>query len=224
MSLEENEASISLIDITMKQVRHGHLEGPFVVQDLDALLGKFWITSRRFLVIQGDKLRPVDDLSESFVTAAASVKDKVDLTGVDELASMCKLWTLLRATAGFSVALHSGQVIKGIAVSAADGRFFSDRLVVKCFDLAAAYEQFAVSDIDAAVSVIEVAVPDPSPSWRLFVARALPFGAVGSVIGFNRAAVGFRRCLTRLLGIPVTSYFDYVRLRGDRRLCHQVLR
>ena len=78
----------------------------------------------------------------------------------------------------------------------------------KCFDLASAYKQFAVSDADAACSVIAVPRPEDPRQVAYFVARALPFGASGSVVGFNRAAAGFKACLPKILGVPVGNYFD----------------
>ena len=41
-----------------------------------------------------------------------------------------------------------------------------------------------------------------------YEAVALPFGAVSSVTGFNRAARALRTCLSRLLRLVVTNFFD----------------
>ena len=78
----------------------------------------------------------------------------------------------------------------------------------KCFDLESAYKQFAIHDADSAFSVVIGRAPGTDEGVEFFVSRALPFGAVGSVVGFNRAAVALRACIGNILGIPMLSYFD----------------
>ena len=61
----ETSVDQELWDVTMKEVEVGSLEGPLGESSLDDILGKRWIANRRFAVEQGDKIRPIDDFSES---------------------------------------------------------------------------------------------------------------------------------------------------------------
>ena len=43
---------------------------------------------------------------------------------------------------------------------------------------------------------------------EFFIARALPFGASGSVHGTNRAAMALKQLVHENVGTPCTHYFD----------------
>eukprot|EP00973_Karenia_brevis_P088500 12271898-Karenia_brevis.AAC.1 len=42
----------------------GWLKGPVSAKELDEIHNHLWVAARRFGVVQGDKIRNVDDLSE----------------------------------------------------------------------------------------------------------------------------------------------------------------
>ena len=169
------------------------------------MVGPLWVPSRRFGVVQGDKTRPVDDVSEGFINASTLCREKLTLMSVDDLAGVCKLWHKLLDPKGFSVALENGEILRGPGT----GEGAAPQAVVgKCFDLESAYKQFALHDADAAFAVIVGKSTGTKDEVEFFVSRALPFGAVGSVVGFNRAAVAFRACIARIMLIPILSYFD----------------
>ena len=83
---------------------------------------------------------------------------------------------------------------------------FSD-MVGRCLDLKAAYKQLARAPADCWASVLAVCEPS-SGEVKLFEAVALPFGAVASVMAFNRAASALRMILSRLFHLQVTNFFD----------------
>jgi hypothetical protein len=49
---------------TQDEVAKGWLLGPYTPQQLEELVGPRWVPSRRFGVVQGGKVRPIDDFSE----------------------------------------------------------------------------------------------------------------------------------------------------------------
>ena len=156
--------------------------------------------------MQTDKVRPIDDFSESFVNSTVRSKEKVDLVNVDDIAAVCKMWhKILDGDGDIRVALSTGRILKG---SRDPAHSTGEPLVGKCFDLEAAYKQFPIAEADRGVSVIAVTDEKAPGGIAYFLARALPFGASGSVFGFNRAARAFQKCIVGLLGLPILNYFD----------------
>ena len=192
-------------EISLGEAGRGWIHGPLSADEVSAVVGPLWVPSRRFGVVQGDKTRPVDDFSEGFVNASTLCREKLTLMSVDDLAGVCKLWYKLLDPKGFSVALGSGELLKGQGTREGAAPV---SVVGKCFDLESAYKQFALHDADAAFAVIVGKSPGTKDEVELFVSRALPFGAVGPVVGFSRAAVAFRACIARIMWIPTLSYFD----------------
>lgn len=170
-------------------------------------MGPLWVPSRRFGVKQGSKVRPVDDFSEFLINEAVSVTEKIDLGGLDELVATAREWAAaVSDDRRIEVRADSGEVLSGILHpewSVADAR----RLRGRTLDLKAAYKQLAVRPSQASFAVLSVWDPG-ARTHRLFVSRALPFGAVASVHAFNRAARALHRLLGRLLNLVVTNYFD----------------
>ena len=73
-----------------------------------------WVPSRCFGVVQGDKVRPIDDLMASFVNGAATIREKTFWEGVDGVASVVKLRARLMAgPEDMTWALQSGRVLRG---------------------------------------------------------------------------------------------------------------
>eukprot|EP00434_Breviolum_minutum_P009828 symbB.v1.2.008656.t1/scaffold540.1/size189765/21 len=54
----------------LKEVEKGWLSGPYCEETLETMLGPRFIVSRRLGLVQSDKVRAIDDLSESFVYAS----------------------------------------------------------------------------------------------------------------------------------------------------------
>eukprot|EP00973_Karenia_brevis_P083438 11573429-Karenia_brevis.AAC.1 len=68
------------------------LRGPFTANELDRIHGDLWIAARRFGVVQGDKIRNVDDFSECMVNAATELVEKVSSAGIDEVVLLARAW------------------------------------------------------------------------------------------------------------------------------------
>ena len=86
----------------------------------------------------------------------------------------------------------------------------------KRYDLTAAYKQCPLHEADSPFAVIAIGT---GGEVEYFVARVLPFGACGSVLGFNRAAMALRACVLRLLRILCLSYDDYPVVTEDSLAC-----
>ena len=74
-------------------------------------------------------------------------------------------------------------------------------------DLEAAYKQCPIHPDDYRNSVSALKDPD-SNEPTFFYATALPFGASGSVHGFNRLAAALNFLAHSERGLPICNYFD----------------
>ena len=201
--LDDERISKAVVEATEEEVREGWAEGPYTAAQLRDTLGPCWVVNRHFGVDQNGKVRPIDDLSESFVNATVQTPDKIELINVDSMAAITKLWHQVISEDAVVVTLSTGEVLRGRRTVRTNAK-----LQGKCFDLEAAYKQFAVADMDAAASVIAVKSDKFVGGIGLFIARALPFGGKASVVGFNRAALAFRSILNKLFYLPALNYFD----------------
>lgn len=68
-------------DATIKEVKCGLLEGPLSADQVSEKVGPLWTPSRRFGIIQGQKVRNIDDLSEFSVNQRYGPGEKLDLGG-----------------------------------------------------------------------------------------------------------------------------------------------
>ena len=84
------------------------VEGLFNAQHVTQQLGPLWIPTRRFGIMQSNKLRSIDDVTESSVNHAISCAEKVKVNGVDRTAAVVKLWARLLAHDDVQVAFASG--------------------------------------------------------------------------------------------------------------------
>ena len=80
-------------------------------------------------------------------------------------------------------------------------------MVGRTVDLESAYRQLVRRKADSPFTVIAVYSP-VSNGVEWFCLTALPFGATGSVYGFNRASLALRALCIRLLGLAATSFVD----------------
>ena len=70
-----------------------------------------------------------------------------------------------------------------------------------------AYKQLAIRPADRHAAIIG-AYSSRVGKPQLFQSVSLPFGATGSVMGFNWAARSIKSLVMRLLGIFTSNYFD----------------
>ena len=171
---------------TMREVERGWLEGPLTAEQVSSRVGPLWTPSRRFGIVQGNKVRNIDDLSEFSVNQAYGTPEKLDLGGVDEVVAMAAAWAKMAEQTGHA---------EGV------------QLVGRCLDLKSAYKQIPLHDGDRAHAILSVFEPS-SQQVRFFGSLVLPFGATGAVMSFNRVARALRNIMQRLLLLPVSNYFD----------------
>ena len=204
---EEVEVAQEVWAATMKEVEKGWLAGPLSASQVSEAVGPLWTPSRRFGIVQGAKVRNIDDLSEFAVNQSYGPGEKLDLGGVDEVVSLAASWMRAFGKQGdeVQVRLSSGLVLEGRKCE--EFRGVGLHLSGRCLDLKSAYKQLALSPADRSCAVIAVLDPEVN-RVKYFVSYVLPFGATGSVMAFNRAARALREVLQRFLFLPVVNYFD----------------
>ena len=131
---------------TLEEVDKGHLEGPFEFESVPADC----LISSRFPLMQGDKLRPIDNYSSSLINETVTVSEKPVTHSIDEIA--------LLITKLSKVAKKKGLT----------------ELYGRTADLKSAYRQLAIADTSLKFSFI--AVYDPTEDKpKVFRQLAVPF-------------------------------------------------
>ena len=140
-----------------------------------------WL-SRRFAVVQSDKVRGIDDFSFS---------------ALNDTLGTCEKVTTMSTVHTTALGLRLLRIAKARGL----------RLVGRCFDLKSAYRQLPIHLDDLPFAAVTVWSPHDQ-SVRVLQMFALPFGAGGSVPGFVRVSLALWRILCRLALVPVTLFFD----------------
>ena len=178
---------------TLEEVDKGHLEGPFEFESVPADC----LISSRFPIMQGDKLRPIDNYSSSLINDTVTVSEKPVTHSIDEIALLItKLSRVARR--------------KGLK-----------ELFGKTADLKSAYRQLAISDESLRFSYLAVYDPTEDKA-KVFRQLAVPFGSTKAVYFFLRVARALWTILVKGALVPTTNYFDdfvLLALSGDRSSC-----
>ena len=178
---------------TLEEVDKGHLEGPFEFESVPADC----LISSRFPIMQGDKLRPIDNYSSSLINDTVTVSEKPVIHSIDEIALLItKLSRVARR--------------KGLK-----------ELFGKTADLKSAYRQLAISDESLRFSYLAVYDPTEDKA-KVFRQLAVPFGSTKAVYFFLRVARALWTILVKGALVPTTNYFDdfvLLALSGDRSSC-----
>ncbi|CAE7811218.1 unnamed protein product [Symbiodinium sp. CCMP2592] len=172
------ELDRSLWDTTVKDASSGWamLLPPSAGPPADVLL------SRRFAVVQGDKVRGVDDFS---------------FNGLNDTLGTCEKVTTMSTAHTVALGLRLLRIAKARGM----------RLLGRCFDLKSAYRQLPIHLDDLPYAAVTVWSP-ADHAVRVLQMFALPFGAGGSVPGFVRVSLALWRILCRLALVPATMFFD----------------
>ena len=166
---------------TLKERELGLLHGPIDVSNIASGA----TLTRRFGVLQKDKVRPIDDYKASLVNSAVTQVEVVTLHGIDHIASLG------------AAMLNAAKTDKNKRVLAA-----------KCWDLASAYKQIPLSD-SAYESDSYIVIYNPNTGEpEIYKQAVLPFGSIASVTAFLRCAMGIWHVGSSLLKLTWTSYFD----------------
>ena len=166
-------------EATLGEVSRGWLTGPIPEEDLKPNS----LVTRRFGVLQNNKIRPIDNYLESGLNSTASASDTITLHSADCIA------------AGLSHRLQH------------DNKCALHRLLLKSWDLHKAYKNLPLSGKALEDSFLSVFDPD-LPGARLFHQKVLPFGSRHSVHGFCRVSLGLWKILVRLLWVHISVFFD----------------
>jgi len=171
-------------------------------EQLDQQLGGRWVPSRRFGIRQSEKIRVIDDYSESEVNLALGSVETIAPGDLDVIAACLRahldaltLEDETRPAASFFRGLRRHADHKG---SALEGRMF---------DLSQAYRQLARQRSHACFTVIAVFDPDLGEPL-LYEQVSLAFGASSSVLSFNWTAAALNAALVELFRVCGTSFFD----------------
>ena len=138
--------------------------------------------AKRFPLLQGGKLRLIDDFTAAGVNQTVGMAEKLRVESVDELA------------ANILVAIMRAGDRAGLT------------LVGRTFDLKSAYKQFGV-DVEHQQS-LRIAQKHRAGDVRFFAVQSLPFGATASVSSFLRIAASIKFIGTVGLRLVWTNFFD----------------
>ena len=146
--------------------------------------------TKRFAVVQSGKVRCIGNYSESQISDAISILNKITVDGVDTITAMCCEAMKQLKNAGQPTCLRG-----------------------RSFDLKSAYRQLPVSRESLKWARVCVYNPE-SRQAECFQQYTLPFGARASVVAFIRAARALQ-WLAHHLNIIVSCYYDdFVNVSG----------
>ena len=198
------------------ELASGWLEGTYEQDQLERLVGRLYVVSARFGIQQfADRCRAIDDYSASCVNAAYGTRELAPMGGVDELAGLARACmdglgdsevVVIRNVSGmtFTGTRHGSLRDKRARV-----------LLGKTLDLRSAYRQFPTRPSNAWTQIMGIWDPDESRP-RLYIQRALPFGAAASVHAFVTWSTALR-FLGMRLGRALTTSLRWRFREGPRR-------
>ena len=143
------------------------------------------VLGRRFAVQQPNKICPIDDMSVSLANSTLGAEEKVVVIPTST-----------------TVLLAQRMLAKG---SKSEERL--PKLTGRTFDLKAAYRQLAVRPADLDFAKVALFCPATQAPVVLSL-RALPFGAIGSVHGFDRCSIALWALACKLLLVTHAVFFD----------------
>eukprot|EP00435_Cladocopium_sp_Y103_P001953 s3084_g1.t1 len=205
---ENSEVAAAVWEETMVQLKAGWIKGPYLQAELDRKFPKGWVPSKRFGVVQGNKVRAVDDVSEFLINSACGTGEQIVLQGLDDVASAAKY--MVGATDGAGLIWLPSPEGEHVCCGNYDSSWSDQELgdlYGRALDLKSAYKQLVRDPQDDWCSILAVWSPEDG-DVRYFESIALPFGAVSAVNAFNRVAKSLRLILCRLFLLTNTSFFD----------------
>ena len=205
-SVQDAEVRQAVWEVTQDELAKGWLQGPFSEAEVRRMLGPLFVVSKRFGLVQTDKVRQIDNLSESLVNSAFAASYKLDLDGIDGISVLARCFAESVTSDGFvQIRLSDGSVRRGklhSSFSVSSARSIGGRTL----DLEAAYKQVLVAKSSLWCNVL--AVEDPSGVKRLYISHVLPFGASASVYNFNKISRSIQLVGSALLGLVWGNYYD----------------
>ena len=160
---------------SMEEVARGWSEGPFTLEQAP----EGAIFSKCFAIQQGKKVRPIDDLSQSFLNTCFGSEGKIELRDTETITAAILLF-MRRCDAD---------------------------LVGKTIDLKSAYRQLPLSTEALSMSFIAVKQPQTG-EVMLFRLLCLPFGAVAAVHSFIRISLALCHLGHFFWLLPWSTFYD----------------
>ena len=195
-------------ELVQEEVNSGWLLGPvYTESDLSGLVDGFPHVSRRFPLRQTNKIRPIDDLSESSVNEAFGSHDKIQVHDSDTMCALVRLLERILHDGIASVPLRNGEVLPIHVYKTWLSDPSSKSWKGKNFDLSKAYKQLAVHPSQWWASAISTFDPHQQCPAE-FCQVTLPFGASGAVLAFNRASTFLWTLGIKLLGVLWSNFYD----------------
>ena len=187
----EEDIQRGVYEATLKEVEQGWLEGPIDVRNLNPRA----VLTRRFGVKQTstsqdgsrvEKVRPIDDFTESLVNLSNGSQESIVVHGVDFIVSSIRY---------------------RLANMKSFGEGPNSRLLAQAIDLRKAYKQLPLSACSLEDSFLGVVNPS-SKKFEVYRCNVLPFGARAAVSGFCRTSHGMWHTGMTLFSLHWTCYFD----------------
>ena len=166
-----------------------------------------WVPARRFPIVQGEKVRPIDDFSQYLINSAFGTQEKVLMLGLDQVVSWTRAWAGSEGTAReISLKDSGGKVYRTWVHPEWGTGGFSD-LVGRVADLKSAYKQLAIHPAHASLSIIAVQKPS-GERVDFFKAKSLMFGQTAAVYSFLRFSRAISALAGSLLSLVTVEFFD----------------
>ena len=187
----DRDIRCGVYEATAKEVEQGWLEGPLDVKSLNPKA----VLTRRFGVKQTstgqdgsrvEKVRPIDDFTESLVNLTNGSQESIVVHGVDFIVSSirCRLTLMKEAS-----------------------QCHDSKLLAKAIDLRKAYKQLPISECSLEDAYLGVVNPS-SDRFEVYRCNVLPFGARAAVNGFCRTSHGMWHTGMTLFALHWSCYFD----------------
>ncbi|CAE7514707.1 unnamed protein product, partial [Symbiodinium sp. CCMP2456] len=137
---KDPEVATAVWDEALEQVNKGWLRGPYSWSEIDAKYKGTWTGSKRFGILQGDKIRAIDDLSEFLVNSAVTETEKISLEGIDQIVATARFFSGAVSGDGdnFELPKEDGGTFNG-KVHRDFARARDRKLVGRALDLRSAY-------------------------------------------------------------------------------------
>ena len=174
---ESKEVNEAVWQQTLQEVADGFVEGPFDIKSIPTDIS----ISKRFGVVQGSKVRCVDDFTGSSINLAVQ---------------SCE-----------SPRPHTLDVVAGLLSVMMDKSKKTKSWVGRVFDLKSAYRRCYIHEDSLKHSFIGVYDPNDGVA-KAFRMLALPFGNIKSVHSFLRISHSIWFLGAELFKIPWTNFFD----------------
>ena len=187
-------------------MEQGWIDGPYwdegeVSSRLDS---DDWMCTRRFPIVQGPKVRIIDDCLQSGLNSAYAAYNKLRLMDADAFISLVLLIIKCSRHPGSKLVLDSGEVLD---VRRHPGWGDGLDLLGKTLDLASAYKQLGCKPETTFNRVLVAWCPEKQKP-AFFITTALMFGATSAVFSFNRCSASLWYLAVSIGSVCCTVYFD----------------